>query len=361
MGSPTPIFTRTAFKRPLSLPSNCPPRTNLPIKCQRLFYSASTTSTVPTMASQTAVIFSTTLPPVPVARTGLQLPAFLLPLAPVTRTGIQPPVLLPPVPVAQQMPPPPAFPLSPVPVTRTGPQPAVFPMPPVPVARTGPQPSVFPMPPVPVARTGPQPLVVPIPLPIYQLRSDNLGKSALLSASLLSSGLSFEDLCNRHRGPSCLSDPTLLPHASVPILSSLRSTGAPANQTTPTWALDQLDVAATRGPHQSTRDHIDFMRQEFFDMVNAGQWLVLPYSAVRHLPGLRLSLTGVVPQRDRRPRPIVDYTYSGINAGTDSQAPDSIQFGASFHRFLRHLQRANTRRGTIRLAKTDISDAFMRV
>jgi hypothetical protein len=103
------------------------------------------------------------------------------------------------------------------------------------------------------------------------------------------------------------------------------------------------------------------MRDEFQDMVDAGQWLVLPYSAVRSLPGLRLSPTGVVPQRDRRPRPIVDYTFSGVNDATVSLAPDSIQFGAALYRFLQQLQRADTRHGPIKLAKTDISDAFMRV
>jgi hypothetical protein len=69
----------------------------------------------------------------------------------------------------------------------------------------------------------------------------------------------------------------------------------------------------------------------------------------------------VVPQRDRRPRPIVDYSYSGVNDGTISVAPDSIQFGNTFNRFLQRLERADTRRGPIYLAKTDISDAFMRV
>jgi hypothetical protein len=81
-----------------------------------------------------------------------------------------------------------------------------------------------------------------------------------------------------------------------PILLSLRSVGAPAHQSAKPWSLAQLDAAILRGPHKSTQDHIDFLREEFFDMVKAGQWLVLPYSAVRNLNGLRLSPSGVVPQ-----------------------------------------------------------------
>jgi hypothetical protein len=57
----------------------------------------------------------------------------------------------------------------------------------------------------------------------------------------------------------------------------------------------------------------------------------------------------------------VGYTFSAVNDATLSQAPDSIQFGAALLRFLQRLARADTRRCTIKLAKTDISDAFMRV
>jgi hypothetical protein len=96
-------------------------------------------------------------------------------------------------------------------------------------------------------------------------------------------------------------------------------------------------------------------------MIQAGQWLVLPYRSVRHLPNLRLSPSGVVPQRDRRPRPIVDYTFLKVNDSTILQAPDSIQFRAALYRFLQCLECTDTRRGLIKLAKTDISDTFMRV
>jgi hypothetical protein len=173
--------------------------------------------------------------------------------------------------------------------------------------------------------------------------------------------MSFSDLCTRHRGPSCLSTFESLPHPASSFLASLRSRGAPAVQHTKLWSLERRDQAAARGPHQSTHEHIDFTRQEFSEMIEAGQWLALPYSAVRDLPNLRLSPTGVVPQRDRRPRPIVDYTYSDVNAGTQSVAPDSIQFGTALNRFLQHLERADTRRGPIYLSKTDVADAFMRV
>ena len=60
--------------------------------------------------------------------------------------------------------------------------------------------------------------------------------------------------------------------------------------------------ALNRGPHKSCFEHLDFLKEEFLDMIAKGQWLVLPAHAVKNLPGLRLSPPGVIPQRDRRPR-----------------------------------------------------------
>jgi hypothetical protein len=244
------------------------------------------------------------------------------------------------------------------PVVATRPLAAAAPVPPTAKAMLSPAPA-------PIAATLEQaPAIALASLSVagsYRLRPDNLGKSALSLALLLESGMSFEELCVHHRGASCLADPKLLPHTAAPILSTLRSTGAPAHLSSAQWTEGQRDAATKRGPHKGTHEHIEFMRAEFFDMVNAGQWLVLPYQAVRELPNLRISPTGVVPQRDRRPRPIVDYTFSEVNDATVSQAPDAIQFGAALQRFLQRLERADTRRGPIKLAKTDISDAFMRV
>ena len=105
-----------------------------------------------------------------------------------------------------------------------------------------------------------------------------------------------------------------------------------------------------------------FLRDELADMVEAGHWLVLPYSAVRHATDLRISPLGVVPQRDRRPRPIVDYTFSGVNEATVKLAPpESMQFGKALERIIQKAADANPRHGTVNLSKYDLADAFMRV
>ena len=131
---------------------------------------------------------------------------------------------------------------------------------------------------------------------------------------------------------------------------------------TPLWSIAVRDEAMQYGAHSSAEDHKEFLRNELADMVEAGHWLVLPYSSVRHATDLRISPLGVVPQRDRRPRPIVDYTFSGVNEATVKLAPpESMQFGKALDRIIQKAAEANPRHGIVNLSKYDLADAFMRV
>ena len=97
-------------------------------------------------------------------------------------------------------------------------------------------------------------------------------------------------------------------------------------------------------------------------MVEAGHWLVLPYSTLRHATDLRISPLDIVSQRDRRPRPIVDYTFSSVNEATVKLAlPESIQFGKALDRIIQKEAEANPRHGIVNLSKYNLADAFMRV
>jgi hypothetical protein len=70
----------------------------------------------------------------------------------------------------------------------------------------------------------------------------------------------------------------------------------------------------------------------------------------------------VVPQRDRRPRTIVDYTFSFVNAETAPLAPlGSMQFGHALHRILLKIRLANPADGPVYPLKVDIADGFDRV
>ena len=109
-------------------------------------------------------------------------------------------------------------------------------------------------------------------------------------------------------------------------------------------------------------EHLEYLEEEFEDMMDKGQWVVLPYSTVKNLPGLRISPPGVIPQKGRRPRWICDYTWWSVNQETVPIAPlDAMQFGHALDRILRQILIANPDLGPLHLIKLDISDGFYRI
>ena len=131
---------------------------------------------------------------------------------------------------------------------------------------------------------------------------------------------------------------------------------------TPLWTIAARDEAVQYRAHSSANDHKEFLHDKLADMVEAGHWLVLPYSTVWHATDLQISPLGIVPQRDCRPRPIVDYTFSGVNEATVKLAPpESMQFGKALDRIIQKAADANPLHGTVNLSKYDLADAFMRV
>ena len=153
-----------------------------------------------------------------------------------------------------------------------------------------------------------------------------------------------------------------LPHSAAPLLDRLRRFGCPCILSTPPPTPQELDGMFERGPHSSALDHTDFLTGEFLDYCRKNMWMVLPYSKVRTIPGLRLSPMGVVPQTNRRPRSIVDYSYWGINDATARLAPaHSMQFGRAHHRLTRKGLHANPKFGPVHAWKVDLSDGFYRV
>ena len=91
-----------------------------------------------------------------------------------------------------------------------------------------------------------------------------------------------------------------------------------------------------------------------------GMFIILPYSLLRDMPQLRISPLGCVPQRERRPRMINDYTYSEVNPDTVRLAPQqAMQWGRTPHSLLWFIFTADQRQGPVLLlSKTDLSDGF---
>ena len=151
-------------------------------------------------------------------------------------------------------------------------------------------------------------------------------------------------------------------HPAARLLHHLDTNGVPVILKSTPWSVDKIQEALKRGPHRSSLEYIDFLEEEFVDMINKNQWIVLPFDSVKHLNNLRLSPPGVVPQRNRRPRWICDYSWSGVNADTTDTAPnDAMQFGHALDRILREILLADPEQGKIYIIKVDISDGFYRI
>ena len=150
-------------------------------------------------------------------------------------------------------------------------------------------------------------------------RSRELGKLVESFSELLDSSSSWEDFVHRARNRSCLSKGVRdIPHPAAPLLETFRQQGAPAAFVDP-WTVARTDAAVAINGYASTLRFQGFLEQEMVDMIKQGFWVALPYEKVRHLKDLRLSQAGVIPQRDRRPRTIVDYRRSGVNDSTIDQ------------------------------------------
>jgi hypothetical protein len=107
---------------------------------------------------------------------------------------------------------------------------------------------------------------------------------------------------------------------------------------------------------------LDFLQEEMIDFVHKRFWTVLPYSLARSIPNLRLAPFGVVPQHNRRPRIICDFSFYDQNHDTLPLAPlEAMQFGRALERFLRHLLLADPKWGPCYMIKVDLSDGFYRV
>ena len=217
----------------------------------------------------------------------------------------------------------------------------------------------------PVKRKAPPPPPAPSPskrgaFDKAELPSD-LGELIVRDALALKR-LGWHGLVSQRRPTSDFSSLDNLPHPARRLLRSYAYKGAPVKFSTPPWTRQQLEQASKRGPHRSALQYIDFLHEEFVDMINKGEWIVLPAKDVLHLPGLRLSPPGVVPQRGRRPRWIGDYSWWGINEDTlPLAAMESMQFGHALDRILREILFSSPKHGPVHMIKLDLKDGFYRI
>ena len=112
-----------------------------------------------------------------------------------------------------------------------------------------------------------------------------------------------------------------LQHKAARLLNHYARHGVPVLIQDRPWTLTEKDNAMNRGNHPSAHSFTEFLRTEMGDMREKGMFIVIPYNLVRKHPQLRISPLCCVPQRDRRPRMINDYTFSGVNPSTLKMPP----------------------------------------
>jgi hypothetical protein len=197
--------------------------------------------------------------------------------------------------------------------------------------------------------------------PNYSL--GELGKYAAAAASQLVE-LGWAAFMQLYQSPSSL-HPAIsqAPHPAASYLHQLARSGVPAPLSSTPWSLMQRDHAYLRGLHPSAAlQHTAFLIEDMYDYVKMGYWTVLPFESVRHMPHLKLAPAGVVPQCDRRPRPIMDYSFSAIDQHSLPLAPThAMQFGHALQRFLQCLVYANPIFGPPLLAKVDLADGYYHI
>jgi hypothetical protein len=155
-------------------------------------------------------------------------------------------------------------------------------------------------------------------------------------------------------------------HPASHMLGRLQRSGAPVVLHTAPWSHARQTSTMKRGPHKSAHEFAEFLKDELAEFIRQGQWVVLPF---RQLLGdrnlrmhLRISPMGVVPQRDRRPCIIVDYSFFDVNNETVRLAPDeAMQFGKALERVMHDIVSANPLYGPVHLMKVDIADGFYRI
>lgn len=151
-------------------------------------------------------------------------------------------------------------------------------------------------------------------------------------------------------------------HPAAHLLSRFQKVGTPAIISGSPWTPSKIEAALRRGPHKSSKNGIEFLRNEYADMIEKQQWIVLPAAMIKHMYGLRLSPLGLVPQRNRRDRMISDYSYFDVNADTFNIAPsEAMQFGRTLWRLLFRIHHANDHFGPVFMSKIDLSDGFYRL
>jgi len=122
---------------------------------------------------------------------------------------------------------------------------------------------------------------------------------------------------------NCLKD-----HQAHGLLKVLAMTGVPAVLHTKPWSEARIESTLKCGPHQSCKEHLDFLCEELLHFVPKGFWVLPPYQTFKEkmksqgvLKKLQLAPLGVVPQWERWPRMIAPLNLLWTEQGDLTTCP----------------------------------------
>jgi hypothetical protein len=196
------------------------------------------------------------------------------------------------------------------------------------------------------------------------LRKDKLRRLIAWSTRKFESSDSWEHFTSKCRDPRGYLHPNVkhLPHQAAHLLDRLQVHGATVATKTAPRSLQHKLTDFARGSHHSAIQHVEFLCEEFIDMINKGQWVMRPASVLLDERNLRLYPLGMVPHRDRCPRKICDYSFFLIKDDTIELFPkESMQFGCAIFWILQRIALSNPCLGPVFLSKIDIADSLYRM
>ena len=130
----------------------------------------------------------------------------------------------------------------------------------------------------------------------HQYEPDHLDELIQAIAQQFSLSTSWGDFIRTVRGCGDLHpDIANIPHPAAHFLSQFLKVGTPAIMLGEPWSDGKIEAALKQGPHSSCKESIKFLQNEFADMINKQQWIVLPADIIKRMFGLRLSPIGLVP------------------------------------------------------------------
>ena len=115
--------------------------------------------------------------------------------------------------------------------------------------------------------------------------SKNLGEYIVTGAELLER-VGWTEFVRQKRVGSNLASLDNVHHSGKYLLTDLKLHGAPVRFHVQEWSRENISAALARGAHKSCMKHLEFLYEEFTDMIQKGQWVILPASSVMDLPDL---------------------------------------------------------------------------